>query len=114
MKKPPLSQASFKSSTRHGCHAIVKCPNDHCGYVGRSDSVKRHIKRKHPDMNLVPPTGPMVAPPHVSLSNPRLASQKQSKSIRSPKRCSQIVRTKSSHVEQGIKAKAATRSQLNL
>ncbi|MFN9910276.1 MAG: hypothetical protein ACK56F_29890, partial [bacterium] len=69
MKKPPLSQASFKSSSRHGCHAIVKCPNDHCGYVGRSDSVKRHIKRKHPDMHLVPPTRPKVSPRQSLLGN---------------------------------------------
>lgn len=114
MKKPPLSQASLKSSSRHGCHAIVKCPNDHCGYVGRSDSVKRHIKRKHPDMHLVPPTRPVVAPSQASLGNPRSPSLKQTKSMRSPKRCSQSVRSKRSHVEQGAKVQEATRSQGNL
>ena len=103
MKKPPLSQASLKSSSRHGCHAIVKCPNDHCGYVGRSDSVKRHIKRKHPVMHSVPPTRPVVAPSQASLGNPRSPPQKQSKSMRSPKRCSQSVRTKRPRVEQGDK-----------
>jgi hypothetical protein len=54
-----LKASSVKSavdaSTNHGRHAIVDCPSEFCFYQGRSDNVKRHFKRKHLHLQLVPP-----------------------------------------------------------
>ena len=41
---------------------IVRCPADLCEYEGRSDNVKRHVKRKHKDMIVVPPMVQLVPP----------------------------------------------------
>ena len=50
------------TSSSHGRHAIVKCPAESCEYVGRSDNVKRHVKRKHKHMIVVPPVVQLVPP----------------------------------------------------
>ena len=47
MKQKPMSQPTLNASSNHGRHAIVKCHEINCEYVGRSDNVKRHMKRRH-------------------------------------------------------------------
>ena len=38
----------------------MKCPIELCGYEGRSDNVKRHVKRKHKEVGVVTPASQSV------------------------------------------------------
>ena len=62
MNQQPMTYQTLDALSNHGRHAIVRCPADLCEYEGRSDNVKRHVKRKHKDMNVVPPIVQLVPP----------------------------------------------------
>ena len=57
-----MSLSTFGALSNHGKHATAKCPVESCGYVGRSDNVKRHVKRNHKHTLVVPPVVEMVPP----------------------------------------------------
>ena len=68
MKQKPMSQPTLNASSNHGRHAIVKCHEINCEYEGRSDNVKRYMKRRHQQEHSVS-TSKQVANLHKEAPN---------------------------------------------
>ena len=74
MKHPPLTQPTFDESSNLRRRPIVKCPVAPCGYVGRYDNVKRHVKSKHHHAIDGTPAVPQILPSSAEASEVQMAS----------------------------------------
>ncbi len=74
MKHPPQTQPTFDESSNLRRRPIVKCPVAPCGYVGRYDNVKRHIKTKHHQVIDGTPAVPQILPSSAEASEVQMAS----------------------------------------
>ena len=78
MKQKPLSHPTLNASSNHGHHSIVNCHEINCEYLGRSDNVKSHMKRRHQQEHSVS-TSKQVANLHEEAPNDKHDASSQVK-----------------------------------